>query len=117
MSPHSNHFHGALLFEHLVDQTVSDINSAGVGSCQVTYQLLIRWWRLIGVVAEDLKQSFCPGFQTCRCQFLSILLSLFGEDDCPAHQSSSLEHLDTGVLKPSRIDFLMPGMDSKYRVS
>lgn len=44
-------------------------------------------------------------------------MGFFRIDDLPTHTSNSVLHSEIGVSKPSRIDSLIPGMESKYMVS
>lgn len=46
MRPHPNDFHCALLFEHLIDEPMLDVDAARIGSLEVADQLLIGKWIL-----------------------------------------------------------------------
>ena len=105
------------LVEHLIYQTMLDVDPSGVGACQIADKFFVRRVRLIRVCTQKLDQLLCFGFQSRRCQILGIFLGLPDEDNLPTYQSGSLQHSSTGVAKPSRIDSLMPGIDSKYSVS
>ena len=61
MCPHSNHFNDALLRKNLVDESMLNVYSSGVGSEKVTDELLI--WRgcLKGIDLENLEKSLGLG--------------------------------------------------------
>lgn len=117
MCPHPNDLDDPLVFEHLINKTMLDINSARVCSSEITNKFLVPRGNLEGVVFEDSEEFLRLRFQSGRRKFLSIFLSLFGVDKFPLHQSSSAEHFSTGVFKPRTIDSRIFGMESKYNVS
>jgi hypothetical protein len=46
-----------------------------------------------------------------------VQMRLLGEVELVAHQVTLVEALDSGSFIPLRIESLMPGMESRYRVS
>lgn len=117
MCPHSNDLNNSLLRKNLVDVSVLNVYPPGVRASQIADQLLIRRFCLMGIVFENLDESFGFGLEPRCRQFLGIFLSLFCENNGPLHQGSSGEHFPTDVFSPRRIDARILGIESKYRVS
>jgi hypothetical protein len=46
MGPHPDHFNDAVLFQHLIDKSMLDVDPAGIGACQVANQFFIGRWVL-----------------------------------------------------------------------
>ncbi len=101
MSPEADDFDNALSLIDLIDYTMLDIQSSGVGTQEITDKFLIRRGIRERIVLQHLKQFQCLRLQTGRCKFFGILLSLLGEDKLPSHQSSSCEHSEISSLSPS----------------
>jgi len=40
VGPHTKHFDGAVVFVHLVDQPMLNVDAARLGACEVAHQLL-----------------------------------------------------------------------------
>ena len=55
VSPHTDDLHGVLFFEDLIDESVLDIDPAGVSSSKVANEFLEWWWVLKRVGLEDVQ--------------------------------------------------------------
>jgi hypothetical protein len=56
MRPEPKNFNGSLLGENLVNETMLEINTARVGACEITQQLLQRWRHAKGITCKQSKQ-------------------------------------------------------------
>lgn len=52
MRPHPKDFHEVLLFEHLIDEPMLDVDAARIGSLEIADQLLIGRWIFEGIHAH-----------------------------------------------------------------
>ncbi len=57
MGPHPQHFNYFLFLEHLINESMLDVNPARVSSRKISKKLLTAWWTLKGVLLEDLQKS------------------------------------------------------------
>ena len=113
MGPHADHFHGADFFQDLIDQPMLDVDAAGIGTRQIAHKFFI-WRRILeGIFLKDRQQRFGFGFESGRGKFFSVFLSGFGEDELPFHHLRVLEHFRTDVLRPLRMDSLIPGTERR----
>lgn len=117
VGPHPYDFDDTLRFHDLIDKPVLNIDSPGVSRGQIPNQLFIRRWVLVRIDPWDCQQLDCVLFQSRSGKLFCILLSLLCIDKLPAHQSSSLEHSFTFSASPSLIDSLIPGTESRCKVS
>ncbi len=115
--PHPYDLHNVAVFEHLINETMLDIDPPGICSSQITDEFFVPWRSLERVLFEDRKQFLRFRFQSRSRKFFGIFSSLFGVNKRPLHQSSSGEHFSTGVFSPRMIDSRIFGMESKYNVS
>ncbi len=113
MGPHSNNLDNSLFIEHLVHKAVFDVDAPGAGPGQIARQLFERRGISPRVLPENFDQLFRLGLKTGIPESFRIFPSLPGKDDPPTHQPGSSEHSSTGVSSPSRMDSLIPGMDSR----
>lgn len=111
MRPHAENFNRFRLFIYFIDKTVLNIDSSGI-SVRFIYQLFIG--RLKWIAFQYFKQSVYFGFQTACQNFLIIFFRLFCKEDFIFHFKSffqsSFVHSEIGVLIPSSMDSLMPGI-------
>lgn len=49
MRPHPKDFHDVLIFEHLIDAPMLDVDAARIGSLEIANQLLIGRWIFEGI--------------------------------------------------------------------
>src|SRR4051812_24524099 len=95
-----------------------DIDPAGTGAGQVADELFVPGTSAERILPEDLQKLLGPASQVGRGELFSVFLRLFREaQPPPAYQSISSAPSSTGVSIPSRIDSLMPGIESRYIVS
>ena len=117
MRPHADYLHGFFFSKNLIHKAMLNRDSAGAGAGKIAYQLFIGGrvlkWILLQYIQKLLR--FCP--KAGGRQFFCILLCLPCEIKLPTHQARSLAHFASGVLRPLRIDSLMPGIESRYSVS
>jgi len=118
MGPHAEHFNDAFVFHDLIDQTMLDINAAGVRAAQIAEKFLERRRFPEGVFSENVEELFRFGPEARGTETASVFLGLRGEDDLPrCHQPGSFSHWSVGVAIPSMIDSRMPGTDRRCKVS
>jgi hypothetical protein len=69
------------------------------------------------ILGKDVKQLF--GFlpQARCCNLPGVPLRLLGINNPPPYHPGFSLHFSTGVLRPLRMDSLIPGMDKRYKVS
>ncbi len=89
MGPHADDFDDFLFLQDLVDQAMLNIDAAGISARQVTHQFFKSGGSAERVFADYFQQLDGLDFETGRGQLLNILLSLFGVDNVPCHQSAS----------------------------
>lgn len=111
MGPHPNNFHGFDVVKNLIHKPMLDVDSPGARPGKIADKLLVGWWRFVGIVGQEIKKLLCVAFQPRARQFLGVALCLCRINQRPAHQSSFLAHLSTGVFKPLRIDSRMSGIE------
>lgn len=115
--PHAQYTHGALLLEYFVDETVLDVDSARIGSVEVSYELLVGRRILKWIDSQDFEKLLGPLLQPSRREFLGILQRVLGIDDGPLHQATAFALLTNGSAIPFLMDSRMPGTERRYSVS
>lgn len=117
MTPHPDHFDHGVVFKHLVNQSMLDIDSSRISAAKITNQLLVRWRILEWLFRQNGEQRLCFRFQPGARQLLCIFLSLPGINEPPTHQFNVSAQLSSGVFNPSMIDSRMPGTERRCSVS
>ena len=56
VAPQPQHFHQLLICFDAVDETMLDVDSAGIGPSQVTHQSLEGWWAAPRIFSEQVDQ-------------------------------------------------------------
>lgn len=77
MSPKADDFDSFFLVEHLVNQTVLQIDSSGIKTLKVTNQFLIRRRSLIRIFTNDINEGFSFRIKMSSFQPGNILCSNF----------------------------------------
>jgi len=113
MRPHPDDFHGALIFENLVNETVLYVYPARIRTVQITYQLLERRWVLKRIGSQYLEQPLDLRAKIGRSNFLGVFLRLLRKVEFPTHQLSFFEDLLSASFNPLRIESRIPGMDMR----
>ena len=81
--PHTQHIDLPRRFIHPVDQTVLQINAAGVGACQLAHQLFI-WRRVLPRVgAQHVQQRLGFRFEASCRQVFRIFSGGFAKSESP----------------------------------
>ena len=88
MGPHPQDLHHALLREHLIHETVLDVNSSGVGSGQIADGFFEGGGFWNGSSNRISKMISAFGLSPARASYPGDLLRLLGEDEKVFHQSS-----------------------------
>ncbi len=117
MSPQSQHFHDSLSLEHLIHKSVLDIDSSGVSTSEIADELLVGGRVLEGIIRQNIQKKLSLRFQSSARKLFGVLLRLLRENKAVFHQSSFSAHAETGAASPSRIDSLIPGIETKKRLS
>ena len=113
MRPHPNDFYCFDVIKNLVDESMLNINSSGARTDEITDKFF-KWGRsLEWIFLEEIEKVFRICFQTGRYDLFRIFSGLFCINEFPAHQSRSFSHSSTGVLSPSIMDSLIPGIESR----
>jgi len=113
MSPQPQYLYNLPSLEHLIHESVLDIDPSGIGTGEIADELFVGWRVLKRIIRQYIQKKLRLGFQTSARNLLGVLLGLFCEDKLIFHQSSFLAHSDTGVASPTRMDSLMPGIEIK----
>ena len=111
--PHPQDLDDLLLFQHLIDESMLDIDPPRESARQIADQFFVGRWILEGMCRKNSKKLFGRWLKPGLLDFASILYRLSGEYDLIAHQFSLVAHLSTGVFMPLMIDSLMPGMPTR----
>lgn len=117
MCPEPQNLDDTLVGQHLVDDPVLNVDTAGIAPFKIAHESLEWRWTLKWIILDDPQQLLRLGFQTAGGKLLRVFSRLLRVDEPPTHQSSSSEHSLTGSSMPSRIDSRMPGIESRYSVS
>lgn len=108
---------GPFLINDLINKLMLDVDPSRIGAVEVSDQLFIGRRVPERVAFKNRQERLRLRLQPGSRQLFGILLRLFGLNERPSHQSSSLAHSLTGVAGPSRIDSRVPGTDRRTRVS
>jgi len=117
MRPEPDDLDGLNVSQHLIHNPMLDIDAPGIRAGQIADEFLIGRRILKRVFLKYRENPFCLWFQTRSPEFLCVLLGLLGENKRPVHHFNSLSHLLAGVLIPDWMDFLIPGIDVRNKVS
>lgn len=115
--PHADDLHRTFRIEDLVDESMLDVDAAGICTCEVADQFLEGGRALPRIPAQDVEQLF--GFipQTAPGDLPGVFLSLFCEADPPRrsgrYHPGFSEVFESGVRSPFRIDSRMPGIERR----
>lgn len=52
MRPKTDHFHDSLCLEHLVDESMLNIDPPRVSASKISNELFVRWRVLVGILFE-----------------------------------------------------------------
>ena len=109
--PHAQYLHHARLFQHLVHQSVPDIQPPRIRPLKRAAQLLIRRRVLKRVFFQDGEKRLRLFRKMRRFQLRHIRRCRLCIDNPIAHHSTSSagRHSSVGVFSPSTIFFCMPG--------
>jgi hypothetical protein len=117
MGPHPENLHSLDVLHDLIDETVLYVDPSGIGATEFTDQFLIGRWSLKRTPGKYEKYLFCFWPEARSRKLFGILPGLRRENQGPAHHLSSRLHLGTGVFIPLIIEFFMPGIAERNRVS
>ena len=115
--PHPNGLDDLFSFEKLINQPMLEIDLARVGTFGIAEQFFVAGRTLIGILRQESKESDHVLLRPRSGDLLGVALRLPGKHQAIAHQSTSESHSPTGVLRPSRMESAIPGMDRRCRVS
>ena len=93
------------------------VDPSRVRAVEIAQQLLIGRARGERVLPQDIEKILDFGPQSRRRDPLRILPGLPRESESPVHQPGSSLHSSIGVVIPSTIDSVIPGMDWRWMVS
>ena len=118
MCPDTENLDMPILFVHLVNETVLNIESAGIHLFQ-SFEFFHGRWVLKGVLPDDIEEPFYLGSQMSSLAALEMFQSLTGEAYFVAQRetSDSGTHSSQGVVTPSSISRAVPGWEKRYTVS
>src|SRR3954467_2432294 len=100
-----------------VDETMLDVDAAGVVARQVAHQLFVWWRRAEWILLQEIQQAIDLVAQAGPLDLDRVLLGVFAEVERPAHQGRFREYADSGARLPSTNERLIPGTPIKYSVS
>ena len=113
MRPEADDFDGPQILQHLIDESVLDVNPAGVRAGEVADEFFIRRRGLVGILTKYGQQRFGFGTQPSRGELFGVFLGLAREDDPPGYHANFSRHRETGVFRPRRMDSRMPGIETR----
>lgn len=108
---------GPFLINDLINQPMLDVDPSRIDAVEVSDQFFMGRRVPERVAFKNRQERLRLLLQPGSRQLFGILLRLFGLNEHPSHQSSSLAHSLTGVADPSRIDSRVPGTDRRNRAS
>lgn len=117
VSPQTNNFDRLLFFDHLINQAVMDIDSAGIGSFEIADKPLVRRRILERILFQHIQKPVHLRPETGLVDFKRVFSGLTRPIKLPGYQGLVLEERDKGSLRPLWIDSRIPGMDIRYNVS
>ena len=117
MRPHPQDTNRALLRKHFVHQTVLDVDPSRIRTREVAHQFLKGRRVLERIDLKDIQEGLGFIFKPTGLYFFRVLQRLLCVDDGPAHHFKALALLSSGSDMPVLMDSLIPGTDSRYRVS
>ena len=62
MCPHPYDLNNLFFLQHLIDQSVLNIDSTGIGSGEIANEYFIGWGFLKGIFTKDFDEFLCFGF-------------------------------------------------------
>jgi hypothetical protein len=57
MGPHPDHFNDMILFQYLIDESMLDVDPAGIGAFEVADQFFKERWILKWIFLEDIQYT------------------------------------------------------------
>jgi hypothetical protein len=64
MCPHADNLHGLTIVQSLINQSMLNIDPAGIRTCQIAYKFLVWWGIFEGILFKDFQKSFGLRFQS-----------------------------------------------------
>lgn len=117
VGPHAQDPHGPLFAEDLIHHTVLNVDPAGVGTSEVSDQLLKGWRILKWVVGKNRQHFLRLGLEPAGGKLLGVFECLLGKHNLPTHHFSAFALFANGSAMPALMDSRIPGTASKYSVS
>ena len=111
VGPHPDDLDCALGTIDLINQTMLNVDAAGIRACQISDEFLI-WRRTLKRIFRDhIKKPLCLRPKVCRSDFPGVLLRLPGVNDRPAHQPGFFSAFLSGSAIRLRMESRIPGID------
>ena len=111
--PHAQYTHRTFFFEHFVDETVLNVDSARIGSVKISYEPLEGRRILKWIVGQDFEKFLRLFLQPSRRELFCIFQRVLGIDEGPLHQTTAFALLLRGCAIPFLMDSRMPGTDRR----
>ena len=93
VGPHAKHLNSAFTIDDLINETVLNIDTAGICTAQIPDKFLERRRPSKGIVGEDPERLLGLWPETRESETRRVLLSLFCEDELPGrHQPGCFSH-------------------------
>jgi len=115
--PHAEDLYGSEIVEHLIDESVLDIDAARISAGEVADQFLEGRRSPSGILSKNLEKFLGFPSEPAAGDLSRVLLRLLGKYNPPGgrsvYQPGFADVFDSGVRNPFRIDSRIPGIDSR----
>src|SRR5205823_128858 len=111
VGPHPNDLDCALGTVDLINQTMLNVDAAGIRAREISDEFLVRRRTLRRIFRDDIKKPLCLRSKVCRSDFPGVLLRLPGVNDRPAHQPGFFSAFLSGSAIRLRMESRIPGID------
>src|SRR5207253_7783953 len=111
VGPHPDDLDCALGTVDLINQTMLNVDAAGIRAREISDEFLVRRRTLRRIFRDDIKKPLCLRSKVCRSDFPGVLLRLPGVNDRPAHQPGFFSAFLSGSAIRLRMESRIPGID------
>src|SRR5438552_9405407 len=111
MGPHPDDLDCALGTIDLINQTMLNVDAAGIRAREISDEFLVRRRTLKRIFRDDVKKPLCLRSKVCRSDLPGVFLGLPGVNDRPAHQPGFFSAFLSGSAIPLRMESRIPGID------
>ena len=110
VGPHPDDLDCALGTIDLINQTMLNVDAAGIRARQISDEFLVRRRTLKRIFRDDVKKPLCLRSKVCRSDLPGVLLRLPGVNR-QTHQPGFFRAFLSGSAIPLRMESRIPGID------